>query len=329
VVTARAPGKVILFGEHAVIYGEPALVVAIDKYVHVSVEPRDDGKVRINARDLQLANLSVTFLEDGDLVVSTDYGMVVSALSYVKRAIELTLSYLNERRGANVSITSDMPVGAGLGTSAAVSVSTVAAFSRALGHELSKDEIANLAWRVERDVQGSASPTDTRVATHGGVLFVKYSGDTVYVDRLEGINDVPIVVGYTPRIRTTREMVDLVRRRRETMGDIVDHIIRSIGAIARRGRDALLRGDLVILGELMNINHGLLDALGVSTKQLNDMVYAARRAGALGSKLTGAGGGGCMIAISDAPEVEKSIEIVGGLAFRTRINSGGLTLTTN
>jgi len=99
VVTVKAPGKVILYGEHAVVYGEPALAMAVNKYVYVTAKVRDDGKIGINAMDLKLAGLSVTILENGDIVARTDYGAVISALSYVKRALEIAMEYV----GINVT----------------------------------------------------------------------------------------------------------------------------------------------------------------------------------------------------------------------------------
>ncbi|WP_069806419.1 mevalonate kinase [Vulcanisaeta thermophila] len=327
-VTVRAPGKVILFGEHAVVYGEPALAMAINKYVYVTARPRDDGKVTINASDLKLAGLYVTFLENGDLVARTDYGAVISALSYVRRAVELAMEYVGKRVGVDLTIRSEMPVGAGLGTSAAVAVATIASYVHALGYEISKRDLARLAWQVERDVQGAASPTDTAMATYGGVMFIRSVGGEAFMEPVKVDVDVPIIVGYVPRVSTTKELVSMVRSRLESMREVIEPIIKAIGMVSTMGRRALEEGDLKTMGQLMNINHGLLVALGVSTKQLDDMVYAARAAGALGAKLSGAGGGGIMIALSDRVEVEKAIEIVGGSAFRASLNTKGVEVVS-
>lgn len=168
----------ILYGEHAVVYGEPALAMAINRYVYVMAKARNDNKVNINARDLRLAGVSVTINEDGDIVARTDYGAVISALSYVKRAVELATEYLDKRVGIDLEIRSEMPVGAGLGTSAAVAVATIYAYIKELGYDIDKRELARLAWQVEKDVQGSASPTDTTMATFGGIMYVKPEATT-------------------------------------------------------------------------------------------------------------------------------------------------------
>jgi mevalonate kinase len=323
VVTVKAPGKVILYGEHAVVYGEPALAMAVNKYVYVTAKVRDDGKIGINAMDLKLAGLSVTILENGDIVARTDYGAVISALSYVKRALEIAMEYVDKRVGVDLLIQSQMPVGAGLGTSAAVAVATILAYVKALGYDIDKRELARLAWQVEKDVQGAASPTDTTMATFGGLIYIKPEGNNVIMEPVKPSTEIPLVIGYIPRVSTTKELVAMVRRKLESMRDVIEPIIKTIGVITRRGREALEKGDLELMGTLMNINHGLLDSLGVSTRQLNEMVYAARSAGALGSKLTGAGGGGCMIALSDKVDVERAIELIGGSVLSARLDSEG------
>ncbi|ADY00835.1 mevalonate kinase [Vulcanisaeta moutnovskia 768-28] len=328
-ITIRAPGKVILYGEHAVVYGEPALAMAINKYLYVTARARDDNKININARDLRLAGISVTISEGGDVVAKTDYGAVISALSYVKRAIELAMEYLDKKVGIDLEIRSEMPVGAGLGTSAAVAVATILAYAKELGYDIDKRELSRLAWQVEKDVQGSASPTDTTMATFGGIMYIKPEGNNTVMEPVKPGANVPLIIGYVPRISTTKDLVAMVRRKYEIMRNIIEPIIKSIGLITKKGREALEMGDLELMGTLMNINHGLLDALGVSTRQLNDMVYAARHAGALGSKLTGAGGGGCMIALSDRIEVEKAIELTGGSVLRAGLDTNGATIVSN
>ena len=221
-----------------------------------------------------------------------------------------------------------MPVGAGLGTSAAVSVATVAAYSLALGHKLRPEEIARLGWKTELEVQGSASPMDTSIATYGGMIYIKRSGSEVYMRRLKA-GKLPLVVGYVRREATTGALVAKVRELYERHTDLVGEIIRSIGLLTNMAVELLERGEIEGLGILMNINHGLLDALGVSTKQLNDMVYAARSAGAYGSKLTGAGGGGCMIALTPPDlkeEVKTAISIVGGSVMDVELGGPGIVV---
>lgn len=325
-VTVSVPGKVSLFGEHAVVYGEPALVAAIGKRLTVSVEGRSDRLIKISAMDLQVPGVVLTFSEESpELIVETDYGKIVGAVGYVRKAIEIASECLGKRGGVNVTIRSEMPVGAGLGTSAAVAVGTVAAYALLMEEELPLGEIARLAHQTELAVQGLASPMDTSVATYGGVLYIRPSSQQT-IEKLPITCPLPMVVGYSEREFRTSDLVKKVRALREAYPDIISPTLQSIGRISERAKGALASGDLDSLGRLMNINHGLLDSLGVSSKSLNDMVYSARFAGAIGSKMTGGGGGGCMIALCPDREVEVStaIRIVGGVPFRATVSEQGL-----
>jgi mevalonate kinase len=325
-VVASAPGKVTLFGEHAVVYGQPAIVTSISRRVYVYAEPRSDGVIKIEARDLRVPGVIVTYRE-GEVTVETEYGLVLPAISYLNKAIELTSSYLGSRHGVNLVVRSEMPVGAGLGTSAAVAVATVAAYAYSGGYELSKEEIARLGWEVEKAVQGVASPMDTSIATFGGFMRIRYSGGSVERELLKVGVDPPIVIAYVEREARTRDMVLAVRERVSKYPEIYGRIIEVIGEVTSRAEVALRKGDLHEVGHLMNVNHGLLDALGVSTRRLNEVVYAARSSGALGAKLTGAGGGGCAIALTKSESmdpVETVVRFLSDFTMRTTLGVEGV-----
>ena len=216
-----------------------------------------------------------------------------------------------------------MPIGAGLGTSAAISVATLAAYSYTLGHELNLNEIAKLGHAVELSVQGIASPMDTTITTFGGIIWLM---PNIGFEQLNPTIEMPFILGYVKREESTAKMVKKIKELREKNEKIIEMIMSSIGVIAEEGKLAILKGDLEKLGLLMNINHGLLESLGVSTKLLNDMVYASRSAGALGAKLTGAGGGGCIIALSPNKkrEISLAIRLVGGIPMEIQLSKEGL-----
>lgn len=325
-VAASAPGKVTLFGEHAVVYGHPAIVAALDKRVYAYAEPRSDDVVKISAKDLRVPGLIVSYV-GGELVLETDYGAVLPAIAYVSKAVEVAARYLDVRKGVNVEIRSEMPVGAGLGTSAAVAAATITAFAAAHGYELAGEEVANLAWEVEKGVQGIASPMDSSITALGGYLKISYgSGGAIERVALKVPKEPLLVVGYVERVARTKEMVELVRARLFENPDLYGEILRLIGRLAVEAEKALLRGDLRTLGSLMNVNHALLDALGVSTRRLNELVQVAREAGAYGAKLTGAGGGGCVIALApeNADAVEVAMRLHGSMVFRARLGAEGV-----
>ena len=291
--TASAPGKVYLFGEHAVVYGEPAVPVAIDRRATVSVTRRDDGRVRIDAPALAFDGVTV---EDG-----RDAACEPAA-------------------GFDVTVESDLPIGAGLGSSAAVTIATIDAATRACGATLEDRELADRGYRVEHDVQGSASRADTFCATVGGAVRVE--GDDL---RTLDAPALPLVVGYDGGAGDTGALVAGVRSLREDYGFAAD-AVSAIGDLVQRGEAVLADDDVEELGRLMDVNHGLLSALGVSARSLDAMVWAAREAGALGAKLTGAGGGGCIVALdpTDASATALSMSPECESAFHAELAREGL-----
>jgi len=307
--TASAPGKVYLFGEHAVVYGEPAVPCAIERRATVTAEEREAG-LRVHANDLSLDGFTVEYEGDtaGRPDVAVPEGLVDAAMGYVDGAVEQARDAADEPDvGFEVTVESDIPLGAGLGSSAAVVVATIDAAARELGVELSTEELADRAYRVEYDVQeGQASRADTFCSATGGAVRVE--GDDC---RPIGAPDLPFVIGYDGGAGDTGELVAGVRALKDDYAFAAD-TVTAIGDLVREGERLLVQDPddaLADLGELMNFNHGLLSALGVSSRSLDAMVWAAREAGAFGAKLTGAGGGGCIVAL-DPSEVSH-----GALAF--------------
>ena len=302
-ITCSAPGKIYLFGEHAVVYGEPAIACAINLRVRVSVELVSSGKITINAMDKR-ANCS-----------SEEFKYVCCAAKTIKQLFEKDF-------GAEINIRSEVPPRQGLGSSAAVTVSTIKALTESLGIELDNEAVANIGHKVENEVQGKASPADTFVSSTGGVVLVERA-KTSHLAR----PDLPIIIGATGVERSTRDVIAFVSDLRKKYPSVVSDVMSSMGDITRLGEQKLAAGDLVSVGELMNINEGLLDSLGVCDVVLSKLIYAARTAGALGAKITGAGRGGSVLAIATAgnvDQVRQAITKQGARALTTAISSLGL-----
>ena len=319
-VKASAPGKVILFGEHSVVYRGPAVVLAIDRRVYVSAELREDELLFVEA-----PNLSSSGFFDGERYIPLVGGAEGEKhLKPIWVAAKGTMEGIGRRMGISLSISSEVPVAVGLGSSAAAAVATVAAVGELLEGELSSEEISRIAFEAERVVHGTPSGIDNTIATYGGGLVYEKGRE---VERLKSLGDVPFVVGNTGRSRSTGQLVGHVGGLRERNRVIVDPILDAISRVAQLGKDALLKRDLCQVGELMNINHGLLWALGVSSPELDRLVNAALDARALGAKLTGAGGGGCMISLSTAERLDAvsgAIERSGGSPLRVKISNSGV-----
>ncbi len=312
--TASAPGKIILFGEHAVVSGAAALGGAIDLRARAMVDSLP-GRILIETDDLSLRGFSFDLAS----------GLVSSvSAAYATRYVSAVLIEL-EAKDVRIRIESDIPPAAGLGSSASIVVATVAALNAHLGLGLSEKEIAQLSYRIEKGVQkGRGSPTDTSLATYGG--YRRIADDNLPLD----LPPLQMVVGYTRLPHDTFSLVEKVQLLKERYPDLVDPIFQAIGAISDRAIPLIRELDLEDLGELMDINHGLLEALGVGSRELCELVYAARNAGgALGAKLTGAGGGGCMIALpgregKDALLV--ALRQAGGVAFPVMLGCEGVRL---
>ncbi len=297
-VSCSAPGKIYLFGEHAVVYGETAVACAVELRTRVRAEVADSVIIRS-----QISRTGIDFEKH----------------PYVSAVVE-KMRELVPFEGVSITVDSEIPVGSGLGSSAAVTIASIGALNELFDCGLSLEDIAKLGHEIEIRVQGAASPTDTYVSTFGGVV-------TIPERRKLKTPDCGIVVGDTGVFSSTKELVANVRQLRETYPELIGPLMASIGKISKLGESLVFAGDYSSIGRLMNVNQGLLDALGVNSLELSDLIYSARAAGAFGAKITGAGGGGCMVALT-APEkctdVAKAISAAGGEAIITGPTEQGL-----
>jgi len=321
-VRASAPAKVILFGEHFVVYGEPAIVLAIDKRAHVRARLREDQSIYINSPNLRLSG----FFRGDHFEPERGGKDAHRQLEPIKIAAQKVLEVSEEKVGVDIEVSSQIPVSAGLGSSAAVAAAVAASVGQILDIELSKKQIYDIALEAERFVHGTPSGIDPAISTYGGVLLF-HKGKRFMP--LDVDMEIPLLIGDTGVARSTGDLVATVRETLKRYPSIISPIIKAGGKLTHRAVEALKSNDLQTLGELMNINHAMLCAIGVSSEPLERLVYAARKVGALGAKLTGAGGGGCMIALcpqDKLKQVAEAIERVGGTAFIARKTDDGVRI---
>jgi len=301
--TASAPGKLIILGEHAVVYGKPAVAVAIDRRITCTLSKANETTV--NGRPF--AAEKHPYLEH----------MMMQSSGPMRIVTE-----------------SEIPPGSGLGSSAALCTSFLKALSALDGTDMKEEDLAAAAFRTEYAVQGRASPLDTSASTHGMGIVVngpEESGDHLWDissnDNSWNVRDIKIpemtlVVGYTGLHAATGPLVEKVRKYRDKNRFAAD-IVDEIGGTTIDGIDALRKGDVTKLGKLMTNDHKLLSILGVSCNELNKLVDASLKH-SYGAKLTGAGGGGSMVALTDEPEkVCESITLRGGRPFIVRTGQPG------
>ncbi|HVP93057.1 MAG TPA: mevalonate kinase [Acidobacteriota bacterium] len=322
-VVASAPAKIILLGEHFVVYGEPAIVLAIDKRVYAKVENRNDKILYLRSANL---NLSGCFENRIFKVEQGDPKEARSRFEPVKLVVEKVLEKYGENVGLSIEINSTVPVAAGLGSSAAVAAAVTAATGALLNVKMSKEDILRMTYEAEKIVHGTPSGIDSAISTFGGALL--FQMDTGF-QPLDVNMDIPLVVGNTGITRSTRSQVEKVRNTREKYAQIMDNVMRAAREIVLRAVDALRESDLETIGELMNINHALLCGIGVSDESLEWLINAARKAGALGAKLTGGGGGGCMIALAKNERLQPIMEAIqraGGIPFTAKKTNEGVKI---
>jgi mevalonate kinase len=318
-VKASAPGKAIVTGEHAVVYGEPAIATAIGRRVCSTAWLRNDRVVRILSMDRELK--TTVSIDTADLRAAAQCGDQLAPIALV---VCRSLQELGETRGVEVHTSSNIPMAAGLGSSAAALVSATAAVMRLHSKRLERETVCRIAREGERLIHVNPSGIDDHISTYGGIIY--YRPSEGFRQIVTGLQGLPLVIGNTGRSRPTGTLVESVRERLSEHPEDYE-IIRNIGKQSLRALDAIRRGDLKGLGEVMTVNHALLKSLGVSTQELDALVEAAIGAGALGAKLTGAGGGGCMIALVEETrvmEVEEALKSAGAQVLYCKAGAEGV-----
>ncbi len=308
-ITASAPGKAILFGEHSVVYGYPALSVPVSSLRARCTADPCDGPMRLIAENLGRRYLyRVASPED--------------ALAYAVRGV---LEELNEPEPSlRLVVESDLPIGGGLGSGAAVSAAVIRCVAAALGHPMTVERLNALVYEVEKLHHGTPSGVDnTTVVYEQPVYFVKGRPPQPFPVGAP----FDLLIADTGESASTRKVVADVRALYDAKREEITAIFESIGAVVEQARDVIAVGDAGALGPLMDENHALLCRLTVSSEKLDAMARAARRAGALGAKLSGAGRGGNLIALvgegGDHEAIEAALNGAGAVQiWRVRVGEG-------
>jgi hydroxymethylglutaryl-CoA reductase len=300
-------GKVILLGEHAVVYGRHAIAAPIPLTIKALVEDCDDGIHLLIPRwgvEYRLAsnpNERRSFERPA--------GVVLDQLGLSGRAMR-------------IEVFPEVPRSMGLGGSAAMAVAIIRALDKHFGLGLTDEQVNSLAFESEKVAHGSPSGLDNTLACYGKALVFR-PGDPPLVEPLNIREPIPAVIGMTGYEGLTAKTVGRVREAWQQDKKLYERIFDQIDSLTLRGIQAVQDGDLPMLGELMNICHGMLNALQVSTPELEKLVDIARENGALGAKLTGGGGGGSIIAIcdGDTEAVVSAIRMAGFQAMPVRLGA--------
>ena len=307
-ISASAPGKFVIMGEHAVVYGKPALTLAIDMRFCLRMNP---GKTfRVNGKPATSATMSPH------------------------------MKWISECHGntpVSVFIDARVPTGAGLGSSAALSAAYSAAVRAMHGLPTDPESIAREAYEAEYLAQGRGSPMDTSAACNGGGIalnvpcskkdflwHIERGNNSWDISRFD-VPEMTFVIGNTGIKAPTGPLVEKVRKYRDE-SEFASGIVDEIGTLTLDGMECIKHNDWAELGTLMSYNHRLLGILGVSCPELDSLVEAAMPT-SYGAKLTGSGGGGCMVALTDKPkETAEAIKNAGGIPYIVKTGVPGVTV---
>ncbi|MFX0020708.1 MAG: mevalonate kinase [Candidatus Hermodarchaeota archaeon] len=308
IVRASAPGKCILFGEHAVVYGYPAIAAAISLKSTCIIEELSESKIELILKNF---NQSYKFEDLNDL-----FKKIPPQLEQIKYLFKIiNQQYNTQIEKVKITIFSNLFPSSGLGSSASIAVALVMAFNTYLNLKLEKTEISKIAFEMERIIHGTPSGIDNTICTFGKLIF--FQGHKFRY--LEAPQDFDILVTYSNMDHDTKLAIDQLRGLKNEEPLFCDFIFDKIRFYTELAELEINQGNLNEIGKLMNINQKLLASLNLSNDSITEIVNVANENGAYGSKLTGAGLGGCVITIGNDDILEEISQILNKKGYKSLI----------
>ncbi|MDQ4073918.1 MAG: mevalonate kinase [Thermoproteota archaeon] len=303
-ITAISPGKTILFGEHFVVYGYPSIVAAINKKFTASMT--------FGNSTIRKIKITSSFGFTAEIVKSTINISTRSSFSYdvIKKVADILDSILrcnvntiyddSQRLSLDLHLSSDIPIGGGLGSSSALCVALAGAINYYCYKKIDKDSICRKSIDAEKVINKDTSGADCSICTYGGFgIYDKKNG--FRRSSFEG-NDLSLLIIDTGIPHNTFEMVDKVRKIKNNNARLFNDLACRYQEVFNLALKSLQDKDNEKMGNLMDENHLLLRKLGVSTPLIDKIVDTCNSCSSLGTKITGAGGGGCVISLIDKRE---------------------------
>jgi mevalonate kinase len=322
---ASAPAKVILFGEHFVVYGSPAILAAINKRISVEAHTiiHDENKIVIRS-DIGVAG---EYRNNGKFNALEGGSKAKAVLDPLYGAIRRVLLMRNKKNiGIEVGISSRVPTGIGLGSSAASCVATVAAVDSLFQKTPNRQKVCELAIESERLIHKRTSGADCYVSTFGGLM--QYYSKSKSFKNIETKEPLFLVVASTGIKHSTSDLVAGVKKFKETNRTLFESLSKQASDICLQACTAIESGKYDKIGELMNENQIILQQIGISHHKVRDIIDICNKAGAIGAKMTGAGGGGAVIALAaskqESNKIASHIKAAGYQSFKVQIDYKGL-----
>lgn len=326
---ASAPAKVILFGEHFVVYGSPAILAAINKRISVDARIMIPNENKIIVRsDIGVAGeYNNNNNNNGEFNALEGGSKAKALLDPLYGAIRQVLLLRNKKNiGMEIGISSRVPLGIGLGSSAASCVATVAAVDSLFEKNPNRQTVCKLAIKSERLIHKRTSGADCYVSTFGGLM--QYYGKSKSFKKIETKETLSLVVASTGIKHSTSELVAGVKRFKNTNRTLFESLSKQASDICLQACAAIESGKCDKIGELMNQNQIILQQIGISHHKVRDIIDICSKAGAIGAKMTGAGGGGAVIALAaskqESTKIASHIKAAGYQSFEVEIDYNGL-----
>ncbi|MBD3187449.1 hypothetical protein GF325_11510 [Candidatus Bathyarchaeota archaeon] len=310
----KIPGRICLFGDKIDLLGKPVIAATIEKFMDFEFESREDGMIEFYSRDFP-GEREVFSLDDKNQMFNYS-----THLKYWHACLKSIENRIDDGsiQGFSAVVETDIPIGAGLSTSAAVSVGFLQGLNQFFKLGLSKSDIAEHAYDAEHNILGiMCGRMDQYSITFGGVTFIS-TGKEPSVEELE-VDCIPLVVGNSCEPREAKKVLNRVKSELEKGNPEYHEAFRKIYEVVMKGKQYLQNGcNLQEIGELMNLQQEQENILDAATPKINSMCKAAIEHGAFGAKQMGAGGGGCMLACCPDPSTQKrvadALNAVGGQA---------------
>lgn len=319
-VNVSAPGKLMLFGEHAVVYDHPCLVTAVDQRIKLTAEITNTDEFELNAPDVDVLDYKKSILELG-------LGDIPKGAKFVEIAVKnIAEQYFLSIEGLKISTTSEFSSEFGFGSSSASTVCAVKALSELFNLKLDYKFIFDLAYKTVLDIQGKGSGFDVAAAVYGGTLYFLTGGKKI--EKLN-LDSLPLIVGYSGVKADTVTLINAVKEKFVDDENRLNEIYSEIEDIVEKAKPEILNQNWEFVGSLMNDNQNLLKELGVSIDKLDKMIAGAINRGAYGGKLSGAGGGDCMIALGPSEkedEIKSGIKSTGAQVIDIKTNAQGVRI---
>ncbi|MHA1669574.1 MAG: mevalonate kinase [Promethearchaeota archaeon] len=317
-VKSTVPGKCILFGEHAVVHGYPAISMPISLKSWCIIEENDKESVEFQFLKYNEFYEATTF-QEVQAKFPSKFNQFIHGLYMIIKKYDIILDSIK------VIISSELMTNSGLGSSASTSIALISAMTAYYNLDLPLKELNKISFEMEKVTHGNPSGIDNKSCIFGGMIFFQ---DGLF-HRIDVPDDFQILITYTNQVRNTKDAIRKVQTLKKENSVLFESIMEKIGFYSEIAEHELINGNYLEVGRLMNINQNLLVQLNLSNDTISKIINVALKNGAYGSKLTGAGLGGCVISIgsnSDLKKISNLLDSQGYQSFITQVNREGVVI---